>query len=22
MRTYDGLKKHGAKWIDELPYAL
>jgi hypothetical protein len=21
-RTYDGLKKHGKKWIDELPCAL
>jgi hypothetical protein len=21
-RTYDGLKKHGMKWIDELPCAL
>jgi hypothetical protein len=21
-RTYDCLKKHGAKWIDELPCAL
>jgi hypothetical protein len=21
-RTYDGLKKHGTKWIDELPCAL
>jgi transposase InsO family protein len=21
-RTYDGLKKHGIKWIDELPCAL
>jgi hypothetical protein len=21
-RTYNGLKKHGAKWIDELPCAL
>jgi hypothetical protein len=21
-RTYDGLKKHGNKWIDELPCAL
>jgi hypothetical protein len=21
-RTYDGLKKHGEKWIDELPCAL
>jgi hypothetical protein len=20
--TYDNLKKHGKKWIDELPYAL
>jgi hypothetical protein len=20
--TYNGLKKHGAKWIDELPCAL
>jgi hypothetical protein len=20
--TYDGLKKHGKKWIDELPCAL
>jgi hypothetical protein len=20
--TYDGLKKHGKRWIDELPYAL
>jgi hypothetical protein len=20
--TYDCLKKYGAKWIDELPYAL
>jgi transposase InsO family protein len=22
IRTYDGLKKHGKKWIDELPCAL
>jgi transposase InsO family protein len=22
MRTYDGLKKHGAKWINELPCTL
>jgi hypothetical protein len=22
MHTYDYLKKHGAKWIDELPCAL
>jgi hypothetical protein len=22
MRTYDCLKKHGAKWIDELPCTL
>jgi hypothetical protein len=21
-RTYDGLKKHGKKWIDELPCTL
>jgi hypothetical protein len=21
-RTYDGLKKHGKKWIDELPCKL
>jgi transposase InsO family protein len=21
-RTYDGLKKHGKRWIDELPCAL
>jgi hypothetical protein len=21
-RTYDGLKKHGKKWLDELPCAL
>jgi hypothetical protein len=21
-RTYDGLKKHGKKWVDELPCAL